>query len=216
MHRTEEITHVEDPDDVVERAAVHGIAREGGIHDGAQRLLGRHVDRDADDLGSWNHDRRDFLGREVEDLVEHLLLRLVQLAHVLGSGDRVPNVLTRVRDHPGRRRPDAQKPKHGIGRDLEHPDDRMQEAAEVVERNREHNSERLGLLERHRLRHQLAEHDREVGEERECNEEAHRYRQRRLHQIRDQRLADRTDEDGEDGDPELRARDEPNRLVHQS
>ena len=40
-------------------------------------------------------------------------------------------------------------------------------------------------------------------------------RQRRLHQVGDQRLADGTDEDREDRDSELRARDEPDRLVHE-
>jgi hypothetical protein len=70
-------------------------------------------------------------------------------------------------------------------------------------------------LQRDRLRHQLPEHDREVRQDRERHDECDGVRERRLHEIRDQRLADRTDEDREDRDAELRARDEAHGLVHE-
>ena len=53
--RTEEIADVQDADDVVERLAVDGIARVGGIHDRFETLLGREVDRKRHDLGAGDH-----------------------------------------------------------------------------------------------------------------------------------------------------------------
>ena len=189
---------MEDADDLVERPAVDGVARERRVDDGRERILGRHVHRDRDDLGPRHHHRRHLLRGEVEDLVEHLLLGLLELADVLGRGDAVADVLARVGDHPGRRGLHPEEAEHEVRGHLQEPDDGMRDAPEEVERDRERDRERLGLLERDRLRHELAEDDGEVRQDREGDEEAHRRRERRLHQIRDQRLADRTDEDRED------------------
>ena len=49
----------------------------------------------------------DLLVGEVEDLVEHLLLGLLDLADVLGRPDAVDDVLARVGDDPGRGRREA-------------------------------------------------------------------------------------------------------------
>ena len=175
MNRAEEIADVEDPDDVVEGAAVHRVARVRRVDDGAQRLLGRHVGGDSDDVRARHHHGGDLLRREVEDLVEHLLLGLLELAHVLGRGHRVANVLSGVRDHPGRRRVDAQEPEDEVRRHLQEPHDRVGDAAEEVERDSENDRQPLGFLQRNRLRHELAEHDREVGQDGEGDEEAHRH-----------------------------------------
>ena len=115
------------PTIVVERAAVDRVARVRRVDDGAERLLGRHLDGDRDDVGPRHHDLRDLLRREVEDLVEHLLLGLLELADVLRRGDRVPDVLTRVRDHPRGRRLHAQHTEDGVRRHLQQPDDRMRD-----------------------------------------------------------------------------------------
>ncbi len=110
MDRPEEVADVEDADDVVERFSVDGIAGERRVDDGAQRLLGRHVGGDPDDLRPRDHHRGHLLRGEVEDLVEHLLLGLLELAVILGRGDRVADVLARVGDHPGGRGLDAEDP----------------------------------------------------------------------------------------------------------
>ena len=124
------------------------------------------------------------------------------------------DVLTRGRKHPCGCRVDTQHTEHGVRRHLQQPHDRVRDAAQEVEWDSEHDSERLGLLQRRRLGHELAEHDGEVGQDGEGDEEAHRRRQGWLHQIRDQRLADGADQDREDRDPELRRGDETNGLVH--
>ena len=157
----------------------------------------------------------DLLRREVEDLVEHLLLGLVQLAHVLGRGDAVADVLARVGDHPGRSGLHPKHAQHDVGRLLQHPHERMREPGEPVERNRERDREPLRLLQRDRLRDELAEDDGEVGQDRERDQERDRVRERRIHQAREERLADGTEQDGRDRDPDLNGRDEAHRVVHQ-
>ena len=97
----EEVADVEDADDVVERAAVDGIAGVRGVDHRRKRLLRGELDGEGDDLGPRDHDVVGLLVGEVEDLVEHLLLRLLDL---LGLRDDQADVLLRVHRHPGGRR----------------------------------------------------------------------------------------------------------------
>ena len=78
----EQVAHVENADDVVERLAVDRIARERRVDHRRETLLRREVDRQRDDLGPRDHDVRDLLVREVEDLVEHLLLLPLELTRL--------------------------------------------------------------------------------------------------------------------------------------
>ena len=75
VQRREEIANVQDPDDVVEAPAECGVARVRGVDDRRERLLRRQLDRYADNLGPGHHHVVDLLLGEVEDLVDHLLLR---------------------------------------------------------------------------------------------------------------------------------------------
>src|SRR6516165_4716920 len=90
----------------------------------------------------------------------------------------------------------------------------MGRPGEQVERDRDRARDSLGLLERDRFWHELAEDDREVRQQGEREDVANPDRERRIEEIRDQRLADGTDEDREHRDAELCARDEPHWLVH--
>ena len=108
VERAEEVADVEDADDVVERAAVDRVARVRRVDDGRKRLLRRQLDGEGDDLGPRDHHVVRLLVGEVEDLVEHLLLRLLDL---LGLRDDQPDVLLRVHGHPGRGRLDAEEPR---------------------------------------------------------------------------------------------------------
>ena len=51
MERGDEVAHVQDPDDLVERFPVHRITGVRGLEHGAERLLGRHLDGDPDHVG---------------------------------------------------------------------------------------------------------------------------------------------------------------------
>ena len=174
VYRAEEVANVEDPEDLVERSSIHGVTRERRVDDRPEGLLGRHFDGDRHHVGSRHHHGGDLLRGEVEDLVEHLLLRLLELTDVLGRGDRVTNVLTRVREHPGGCRVDPKHTEYRVRRHLQQPHDRVRDAAEEVEWDGEHDGERLRLLQGRCLRHELAEHHREVRQDGEGDEEAHR------------------------------------------
>ena len=217
MDRPEEVAHVEDADDVVERVSIDRVARERRVDDRArERSSGGMSTEIADHLGARHHHRGDLLRGEVEDLVEHLLLGLLELADVLGRGDRVADVLARVGDHPGRRGLHAQEPEDDVRGLLEQPDERVRDPREPVERDGERDRERLGLLQRDRLRHELADDDGEVREDRERDQERDRVGERRLHEVREERLSDRTEQDREDRDPHLDGRDEADRVVHEA
>ena len=140
----------------------------------------------------------------------------MELADVLCGRDALTDVLARIGDHSCRRGLHSQDPQHEVRRHLEQPDERVADAGENIERDREDDRDRLRLLERDRLRHELSENYREVGEQCEGDDEADARGQGRLEQIGDQRLAHGADEDGEHRDSQLRARDEADRLVHEA
>ncbi len=216
VDRAEQIAHVEDAHDVVERLAIHGVPGVRRVDDCAQRFLGRHVHGDRNHVGTRHHHRRDLLRGEVEDLVEHLLLGLLELADVLGGGDAVPDVLSGVRDHPGRRGLDPQDAQDAVGRLLQQPDERMRDACEPVERYGEGDRQHLGLLEGDCLRNELTQHDGEIRQDRERDQEGDGGGKWRLEEPGEQRLADGTEKDRRHGDPDLNRRDEPNRVVHEA
>ena len=80
VHGGEEVAHVQDADDVVERLAVHRVARVRRVEHRRERLLRRQLDRDRDDLGPRHHHVGGVLVAEDEDLVDHLLLLVLDLA----------------------------------------------------------------------------------------------------------------------------------------
>src|SRR6185436_12527237 len=73
----------------------------------------------------------------------------------------------------------------------------------------------LGAVERERLRHELAEDDREVSHDGEREDEAHRLRDRVADELADERLRHGAGDDGDGGDPDLDGRDDADGVVHQ-
>ena len=215
VHRGEEVADVEHADDLVERVAVDRVARERRVDHGRERILGRHVDGDRDHLRPRHHHRRDLLRGEVEDLVEHLLLGLLELSDVLRCAHAVTDVLARVGDHPGRRGGHPKEPEHRIRGHLQDPDERVRDAGEEVDGDGEGHGKPLRALERDGFRYELTEDDGEVREDDEGHGEGDPGRERRLEEVGEEWLADGADQDGEHGDPELDEPDEAHRLVHQ-
>ena len=99
---------------------------------------------------------------------------------------------------------------------LEHPHDRIRDPREPVEGHGERDCEPLRLLQRHGLGYELAHDDGEVREDHERDQEGDRGRERGLHEIREERLAEGTDEDREHRDADLDRGDEANRVVHEA
>ena len=88
---------MEDADDVVERLAVDRVARVRRVEHRLERLLRRQVDRDRDHLGPRHHHVGDLLVGEVEDLVEHLLLAVLDLALLGRAREQHPQLGLGVR-----------------------------------------------------------------------------------------------------------------------
>ena len=165
--------------------------------------------------GPRHHHLVDFLVREVEDLVEHLLLVGRDHARVLGAGDDVPDVLLGVGEHACGRRGDSEEARHRVGRDLQQPVEGPHDRLQDLERDREQLRDRLGPLEREGLRHELPERDAEVGQDQEREHVRDPVREPRVEVAREQWLADGAERDPKDGDPDLHGADELDRMVHQ-
>ena len=123
MHRGEQVAHVQDADDVVERLAVDRVARVRRVEHGGERLLGRHLDRDRDDLRPGHHHVGDVLVAEDEDLVDHLPLALLDLALLRRAGEEHAQLRLRERLalRAGRLEPERRAGR--VGRLPQHPDD---------------------------------------------------------------------------------------------
>ena len=171
---------MEDADDLVERGAVGGVARVRRLDHGREALLGREVDRDRDHLGPRNHHLVHLLAGEVEDLVEHLLLGLLDLAGVLGGSD----------DHAGCPRACGRRPRPERARFRSSRGERVRPTPGGTRRSgvgaTEDRAERmrapppspfLVLRQRDRLRHELAEGHVQVGDDDEREEEGDARRQ---------------------------------------
>src|ERR671919_1402119 len=210
----EEVADVEDADDVVERAPVDRVARVGGVDHRREGLLRRQVDREGDDLGARDHDLVDLLVREVEDLVDHLLLARLDLARVLGGGDDVTYVLLRVRDYAGRGGLDPEETREGVRGGLEEQDDRVGDDVHSLDRECNPQGRGLVLREGDGLRDQLAERHVQVGDEGEGEHESYAVREGLVDPPLDDRLAHGTEGDREGGDSELHRPDEAKRAVH--
>ena len=140
--------------------------------DGREALLGWKIDRDRDDLRTRDHHLVGLLVREVEDLVEQLLLGLLHDPRLAGLRDDQANVLLRVRDDAGGRGLDAEELRERIRRELEEPDERVRDEKDALDGQGHPEGGLLVLRERDRLGDELTERDVEVGDEGEGEDES--------------------------------------------
>jgi hypothetical protein len=156
----------------------------------------------------------DLLVREVEDLVDHLLLRLLDHPGVLGRGDDVADVLLGVRDDSRRRGLDAEETSERVGGLLEEPHERVRDDVDRLDGQCDPERRRLVVRQRHGLGDELAERHVQVRHEREGENERQRRGDDRIEEVLDQRLADGAERDRERGDAELDRADEAHGVVH--
>jgi hypothetical protein len=156
--RREEVPHVQDPNHRVERATVDGVARVGRLDHGRERLLGRELDRERDHLRPRHHHRRDLLVGEVEDLVEHLLLLLLELPLLRRAREQHLQLGLGVNVHLAPRRLEPERAQDRLTGALQHPDQRLEDDEEAAHRRRDGERGALGVAERDSLRNELA-HD---------------------------------------------------------
>ena len=218
----DDVLDVKNADDGVERAAIDGHPAVGARRDDAKHFVERHGLVDRDEPGARHHELLRAAQAETQRAVQpDLLLRLQQPA-VAAFRDEQHDLLGRVHVTVSGGRHAHQ---------LE-----QQHAAAVQERDRprEHTNRPLhrqdgeegrggGILERQRLRHELADDDREGGEENQDDGSGGRFGRCGLHRAesleqgreagRERGLPVRAQDQARQGDADLRRRDVPIELL---
>jgi hypothetical protein len=72
---------MQNADDVIQRALIDGDSAMPLLYDEGNNIFDAGLELDADDLGARRHDLTGRDPRNLHDLVDHLLLFLLQLAH---------------------------------------------------------------------------------------------------------------------------------------
>ena len=208
----EEVAHVEDPDDVVERLPVDRVARVRRVDDRGKAFLGRQVDGQRHDVGPRHHHLRDLLVGEVEDLVEHLLLLLLELAALGGSVEEHLQLGLGESAALLTRRLEPEDAQYGVGRVLEHPDQRPHQDEEPADGPGDEDGGRLRVPQGDSLGNELADHDVQVGDDEERERERDDRGRDRFEDVREDGLAESTDGQARDGHAELHRGDEARRV----
>ena len=209
---SEEVAHVQDADDLVERAAVHRVARVGRFHHRFERLLRRKVDRERHHLGPRHHHVGSLLVPEIEDLGDHLLLLLLDLAVPLRAVEEHPQLHLRVDVPVGPGRLHPHRPQDQLGGSLEDPDQRPEQQEEAAHRGRDREGHPLRVLERHALRDELADDHVEERDDQEGEEDREDRRDPGIEEILEDGLAQSADSQRGERDAQLHGGDEARRL----
>ena len=98
-------------------------------------------------------------------------------------------------------------------RRLEQPDERPQADEEPAHGRRDGERRPLRVAERDPLRHELADHDVQVGDDQEREDHGEDRRHHRVELVREHLLAERADREARDGHAELHRRDEARRVA---
>ena len=212
MHGGEEVAHVQHADDVVERLAVDRVARVRRVEHRRERLLGRHLDRDGRDLGPRHHHVGRVLVAEDEDLVDHLLLFVLDLALLARAREEHAQLGLRERVALRAGRLEPEHVQHAVGRLAQHPDERREHREERAHGRRHPERRALGVPERDALRHELADHDVREREDQVGEQHGEDRRHPVVERVRERLLAERADAERGERDAELHRGDELRRV----
>jgi hypothetical protein len=212
----EEVTNVQNADDLIERSPIDGVAGEGRLHRRFEALLGREVDREGDHLGPWHHHVGNLLVGEVEHLVEHLPLVVLDLALLGRTLEQHLQLRLRVNDALRPWRLEPERAQRQLTRALQEPDQRLEEPEEGAHRSRHDQRRLLRVAERDPLRHELTGDDMQEGDDQEGDREGERGRHDRVQRPGQCRLAKGTDCQARAGHAELHGGDEAGRRVGQA
>ena len=128
---------MEHADDVLRRLAVDREPRVRRVEHLAQAFLRRHVGGDDDHLRPRDHHVGGLLVGEVEDLVEHLLLLLLELALDGRALEQELQLGLRVDRAVGARRLQPEQAQRQLARALQEPDQRLEHEEEQPHRRRD-------------------------------------------------------------------------------
>ena len=153
----------------------------------------------------------DLLVREVEDLVEHLPLTLLDLARLARGADEHLQLRLGVGLGLHTGQPQVEEMEHPRGRSLQDPDERRKEDEEPSHRRRHGERRPLRIAECDPLRHQLADHDVQERDHDERDRDGEERGDDRVQDLGEHRLAESTDTERGERDAELHGRDEARR-----
>ena len=162
------------------RLAVHRVARVRRVEHRLEAFLRREVDRERDHLGPRPHHVGCLLVGEVEDLVEHLLLFLLELAFDGRALEQHLQLGLGVDGTFCARWLQSERAQGEVARALQEPDQRLEQEEEGANRRGDEQRGLLGVAERDSLRDELTRHDVEV---RQDEQREHDRDHRRHHRV---------------------------------
>ena len=153
---TEQVTDMDNTDEVVQGLAINRIARVGRVERLLDRLVGREVDLQCDNVGSRDHHLTCLGLGKIEDLVEQLAFFGFEHALFVRGRDQQLEFFLRMDEAHLGGRLETHQADQCLAQPAQHPDKRPEEPHK--DGHRQHDGERYGLgaRERQRLRHDLA------------------------------------------------------------
>ena len=204
---------MDDPDDLVERVPVDGVARVGRLEHRRHRLAQVEVDREPGDVGARDHHVGDLLLGEVEDLVEHLALVQLDLAVRCRDLEQHLQLRLGVRRALHRPRVDPDRALRELARPLQHPDQRLEDEEEQPHRPGDAERDPLRVAQRDAFRHELPDDDVEERDDEEREEHGQHRREPFVEELGEHALAQGADAQRGERDAELHRGDEVRRVA---
>jgi hypothetical protein len=149
---------------------------------------------------------------EVEDLVEHFLLFLLDLAVLRGTAQQHAQLCFRKRLALGSGRLEPEGAEDHLGGSLQHPDQRLPEHEEAPDGRRDGQRRALGVAQRRALGHELADHDVQERDDQKREDHGEDRRHQGIEGVTERLLAQGTDAQAGERHPELHRCDEPRRV----
>ena len=168
----QQVLGVQDAHDVVDAVLVDRDARVAALHDGVHDLVERRGHRQRHDVDARHHHLVDAALAELQHGADHLLLLGLDDALLAAPLDEDHQLLGR--DPVTVHLTHAEDARDGVGDGVEHPHDRREDAAQDLDRAGEQERIALGVGQRQRLGHQLAEDGRDEGHRQRDQQQAMR------------------------------------------
>src|SRR5215475_2433009 len=206
-----DVLAVKHADNLVEIPFVDGQARIARDLKLAHDLLKTGALFERHDLGSRDHDFARGQVGEIEDVVNHLPLFLLQMARLMAEINQVAKFLLRVDGVMARSEIDAEELEKLDAGNIDQPDEGLESLVEKLHPTGRRQRNGFGLLDRQGLRRVFAQHQVQIGDHGQRNGDGNRMRdqgrrprrekiqQDRLEEARERRFADRAEREACDG-----------------
>ena len=204
---------MDEADDVILVLFAERIARELFLEDDVEVRVEIVLDVEADHVRARRHDFADVEVGEIKDVVDEVGLGIVDEALLVAFLHEQADFFLGVRLFALTGRLETHASGDPVRDVVQQPDERVHDALENEHRQRDGQDDMLDVLDRHRLRRKLAEHDVAARDDGESERERNRvpdsvieacHPRERQDQRRDERLADPAETERSERDAELR------------